>query len=65
MTVLERILPALHRRGYRIVTVSELAAAGQMPGVDNAQSGTDRTSQGVLTPFISNDGGGFNGATDS
>jgi peptidoglycan-N-acetylglucosamine deacetylase len=27
--VLERILPALRRRGYRVVTVSELAAAGQ------------------------------------
>jgi acetolactate synthase regulatory subunit len=26
--VLRRILPALRRRGYRVVTVSELAAAG-------------------------------------
>ena len=26
--VLERILPALRRRGYRVVTLSELAAAG-------------------------------------
>ena len=29
--VLERILPALRRRGYRIVTLSELVAAGQPP----------------------------------
>jgi peptidoglycan/xylan/chitin deacetylase (PgdA/CDA1 family) len=29
VAVLERILPALRRRGYRVVTVSELAAAGQ------------------------------------
>jgi peptidoglycan-N-acetylglucosamine deacetylase len=29
VAVLERLLPALRRRGYRIVTVSELAAAGQ------------------------------------
>jgi peptidoglycan-N-acetylglucosamine deacetylase len=28
VAVLERILPALRRRGYRVVTVSELAAAG-------------------------------------
>ena len=28
VAILERILPALHRRGYRIVTVSELAAVG-------------------------------------
>jgi len=32
--VLERILPALRHRGYRVVTLSELAAAGQAPGVD-------------------------------
>ena len=44
VTVLERILPALHRRGYRIVTVSELAAAGQPPTVDQARSSPDRTS---------------------
>ncbi len=34
--VLECILPALRRRGYRVVTVSELAAAGPAPGVDEA-----------------------------
>jgi peptidoglycan-N-acetylglucosamine deacetylase len=34
MAVLARILPALRRRGYRIVTVSELAAGGQAPRVD-------------------------------
>jgi peptidoglycan/xylan/chitin deacetylase (PgdA/CDA1 family) len=33
--VLERILPALRRRGYRVVTVSELAA-GQVPDVEQA-----------------------------
>ena len=32
--VLERILPALRRRGYRVVTLSELAAAGQTSRVD-------------------------------
>ena len=32
--VLERILPALRRRGYRVVTISELAAAGQASSVD-------------------------------
>lgn len=36
IAVLQRILPALRRRGYRVVTVSELAAAGQMAGVDQA-----------------------------
>ncbi len=36
VAVLERILPALRRRGYRVVTVSELAAAGQMRDVDQA-----------------------------
>ena len=44
IAVLERILPALRRRGYRIVTISELAAAGQAPGVDHARSGTDAAS---------------------
>jgi peptidoglycan-N-acetylglucosamine deacetylase len=29
VAVLERILPALRRRGYQVVTLSELAAAGQ------------------------------------
>src|SRR5215211_1444604 len=38
VAVLERILPALRRRGYRVVTLSELAAAGQVPGVDQARS---------------------------
>ena len=37
VAVLERILPALRRRGYRIVTLSELAAAGQAPGGDQAR----------------------------
>src|SRR5918993_1198110 len=64
VAVLERLLPALRRRGYRVVTVSELAAAGQLPGVEKAQSGTDHTSQGVLRPFISNDQGGFDGVVD-
>ena len=40
VAVLELLLPALHRRGYRVVTLSELAAAGQMPGVDHAMSRT-------------------------
>jgi peptidoglycan-N-acetylglucosamine deacetylase len=40
VAALERILPALRRRGYRVVTLSELAAAGQMPGVDHALSTT-------------------------
>ena len=34
VAVLERILPALRRRGYGVVTLSELAAAGQ-EGVDS------------------------------
>jgi peptidoglycan/xylan/chitin deacetylase (PgdA/CDA1 family) len=34
IAVLRRILPSLRRRGYRVVTVSELAAAGQMRDVD-------------------------------
>ena len=42
--VLERLLPALRRRGYRVVTVSELATAGQMPSIDRARSGPDRTN---------------------
>jgi hypothetical protein len=42
--VLARILPALRRRGYRVVTVSELAEAGQMSGGDHAWSGTDDLS---------------------
>jgi peptidoglycan/xylan/chitin deacetylase (PgdA/CDA1 family) len=43
VAVLERILPALRRRGYRVVTLSELAAAGQMPRVDRVRSSPDRT----------------------
>jgi peptidoglycan-N-acetylglucosamine deacetylase len=39
VAVLERILPALRRRGYRVVTLSELAAAGSVSGVDQARSG--------------------------
>jgi peptidoglycan-N-acetylglucosamine deacetylase len=34
VAVLERILPALRRRGYRVVTLSELDAAGQTSRVD-------------------------------
>ncbi|MBW3633196.1 MAG: hypothetical protein KY456_09220, partial [Chloroflexi bacterium] len=44
IAVLERILPALRRRGYRVVTVSELAAGGQSPGADHTRSGTNDTS---------------------
>ncbi|MCD6032590.1 MAG: polysaccharide deacetylase, partial [Thermomicrobiales bacterium] len=44
VAVLARILPALRRRGYRVVTVSELAEAGQMSGGDHAWSGTDDLS---------------------
>jgi peptidoglycan/xylan/chitin deacetylase (PgdA/CDA1 family) len=44
VAVLERLLPALRRRGYRVVTVSELAAADQMPPIDRARSGPDRTN---------------------
>lgn len=32
VAVLQRILPALGRRGYRMVTLTELAAPGQAPG---------------------------------
>jgi peptidoglycan/xylan/chitin deacetylase (PgdA/CDA1 family) len=39
VAVLQRILPALRRRGYQIVTVSELAAAGQPPRIDQAWIG--------------------------
>jgi len=45
VAVLERILPALRRRGYRVVTLSELAGAGQVPGVDQAERGKDHTSR--------------------
>jgi peptidoglycan-N-acetylglucosamine deacetylase len=48
--VLERILPSLRRRGYRVVTLSELAAAGQGPGVDQARSRTDRTGAVDVEP---------------
>jgi peptidoglycan/xylan/chitin deacetylase (PgdA/CDA1 family) len=44
VAVLERLLPALRRRGYRVVTVSELAGAGQMPPDDRARSSTDCTN---------------------
>jgi peptidoglycan/xylan/chitin deacetylase (PgdA/CDA1 family) len=40
VAVLKRILPALRRRGYRVVTLSELAA-GQVPGVDQAGRGPE------------------------
>ena len=39
VAVLERLLPALRRRGYRVVTLSELAEARQMPRLDRARSG--------------------------
>ena len=51
VAVLERILPALRRRGYRVVTLSELAAAGQAPGVDQARSRTDRTGAVDVEPM--------------
>jgi len=41
--VLRRILPALRSRGYRVVTISELAAAGQAPGVDQAGGGPEHS----------------------
>jgi peptidoglycan/xylan/chitin deacetylase (PgdA/CDA1 family) len=41
VAVLRRVLPVLRRRGYQVVTISELAAAGQPPGVDQARSHTD------------------------
>jgi len=44
VAVLERILPALHRRGYRVVTVSKLAAAGRASSVDRVGRGMDGTS---------------------
>jgi peptidoglycan/xylan/chitin deacetylase (PgdA/CDA1 family) len=44
VAVLERLLPALRRRGYRVVTVSELAAADQMPLVDRVRSSPDRAN---------------------
>jgi peptidoglycan/xylan/chitin deacetylase (PgdA/CDA1 family) len=34
--VLERLLPALNRRGYRVVTLSELVAAGEAPRGEQA-----------------------------
>ena len=37
VAVLERILPALRRRGYRIVTLSEIATASQAPHSDEAR----------------------------
>jgi peptidoglycan-N-acetylglucosamine deacetylase len=43
VAVLQRVLPALRRRGYQIVTVSELAAAGQASGVDRAGSGPEHS----------------------
>jgi peptidoglycan/xylan/chitin deacetylase (PgdA/CDA1 family) len=50
--VLQRILPALRRRGYRIVTVSDLAAAGQTPGVDQAGSRPDRSGIARYRPVF-------------
>src|SRR5215213_7827977 len=43
VAVLRRILPALRRRGYQVVTVSKLAAAGQAPGVDQSSSGPEHS----------------------
>jgi len=43
VAVLQRVLPALRRRGYQVVTVSELAAAGQAPGVDQSSSGPEHS----------------------
>src|SRR5215216_6584157 len=43
VAVLQRVLPALRRRGYQVVTVSKLAAAGQAPGVDLASSGPEHS----------------------
>src|SRR5215212_6439147 len=43
VAVLQRVLPALRRRRYQIVTVSELAAAGQAPGVDQSSSGPEHS----------------------
>jgi peptidoglycan/xylan/chitin deacetylase (PgdA/CDA1 family) len=40
--VLQRILPALRRRGYQVVTISDLAAAGQLLSTDPAGSGPER-----------------------
>src|SRR5829696_9001958 len=39
--VLQRVLPALRRRGYQVVTISELAAAGQALSTDPAGSGPE------------------------
>jgi len=50
VAVLERILPALHRRGYRVVTVSKLAAAGRASSVDRVGRGMDGTSDGRSDP---------------
>ena len=44
VAVLWRILPALRRRGYRVVTLSELAAADQAPGIDRLGIRPDRSS---------------------
>jgi peptidoglycan-N-acetylglucosamine deacetylase len=41
VAVLQRVLPALRRRGYQIVTVSELAVAGQALNIDQAGSDPD------------------------
>jgi peptidoglycan/xylan/chitin deacetylase (PgdA/CDA1 family) len=38
--VLRRLLPALRRRGYRVVTLSELTAAGRAPSATQTQSHT-------------------------
>jgi len=39
--VLQRVLPALRRRGYQVVTISELAAAGQALSTDPAGKGPE------------------------
>src|SRR5919107_2903367 len=43
VAVLERILPALRHRGYQVVTLSELAAAGEALSTEQAGSGPGRS----------------------
>jgi peptidoglycan/xylan/chitin deacetylase (PgdA/CDA1 family) len=51
--VLQRILPALRRRGYRVVTLSELAAAGQPPGAGEARSNPHRAASSAQDRKVS------------
>jgi peptidoglycan/xylan/chitin deacetylase (PgdA/CDA1 family) len=41
--VLQRVLPALRRRGYQVVTISELAAGGQALSTGPAGSGPEQS----------------------